>query len=92
MSCPAKHTVFQPTDEQWRCPDCGADNSHFVIEMGDQTAEESCEKLHQLDEVYCHTCDDGWSGKAVATKLMKKANRVPCPTCKGCGTIDGAKP
>jgi rubredoxin len=26
MTCPVKHTKFQPTDAQWRCPKCGADN------------------------------------------------------------------
>lgn len=87
LTCPAKHTTFDPTNEQWRCPACNADNSAFWIEDHPENVAEDCPRLHDRDEVVCNSCGDGWSGKVVAKKLMAKFNQIPCPTCRGCGTV-----
>ena len=86
MICDAKHTAFQPTDEQWVCPKCG-DKENFYIDEPDQEANEECDKLHNNDEVRCDKCGFGASGKTVASKLQKLHHREVCPTCKGAGTI-----
>ncbi len=92
MSCGAKHTAYQPTEAEWRCPKCGADSSGFYIEDPTEEAEEGCELLHEKDGLYCYTCPmkgDPYaaSGKVFAAALAKKNNLVCCPTCKGKGTV-----
>ena len=87
--CSAKHTAFQPTEAQWRCPKCGADPEFFYIEDPDESSDDDCGKLHEKDTVICNKCEGGWSGKKVANILAKRLHLVPCPTCKGRGVVDG---
>lgn len=89
-ACQVRHTVFQPmdTDEQWRCPRCDATaQMDFVVESSPDEVDVACPLLHDEDEVRCGECGYAASGKAVAKAMMKKYNRVKCPTCKGCGTV-----
>ena len=86
MICPAKHTAFQPTDEQWRCPKCGADNSKFYIEEPADGSAEDCVKLHKQDELFC-SCGYAASGESFSKKAMAAQNRIVCPHCNGEGTI-----
>lgn len=87
MTCTAKHTKYQPTDEEWLCPKCGANSDHFIIEDPAEDADEDCEELHVYDNVVCSSCGFGGSGRTVASRMSKKKNLVPCPCCKGSGFI-----
>jgi rubredoxin len=87
-TCPAKHTKFQPTMEQWRCPLCGNDaQADFIVDDPDPDAEDFCELLHEKDVITCVCNDEGWTGKQIAAKLAKKLDMVTCPCCKGAGLI-----
>ena len=55
--CTIKHTKFQPTDREWRCPKCGSED--MVIEDSDNF---DCDKLHNTDFVYCDNCRGEFSG------------------------------
>ena len=85
--CGAKHTQFQPTDEQWLCPGCGANNESFHIDENASDAVEGCEKIHDQDVVHCFKCGYSATGKTLSAKMKKKYNHVTCPTCKGHGTV-----
>ena len=87
--CSAKHTAFQPTDDQWQCPKCGAGSESFWIEDADASSSDDCGKLHEKDTVICIQCEGGWSGQKVASILAKRLHLVTCPTCKGRGVVDG---
>ena len=91
MICEQKHTAYQPTEEEWRCPWCSSDNAQFYIEEPAADAADDCGKLHAADELYCYKCERGLSGKAFASRLAKKKNVVTCPTCKGAGVVAEGK-
>lgn len=91
--CPAKHTKYQPPDDAWKCPKCGATSNAasltapcFIIEDPDEEALSDCGLLHERDNLSCG-CGYGTSGKAFAARHQKAANMVPCPTCKGHGLV-----
>ena len=42
--CLAKHTVFQPSDDEWKCPQCGEGMKYFYTEEPLETAAEG---LHE---------------------------------------------
>jgi hypothetical protein len=86
MKCQAKHTPFQPTDEQWQCPKCGAGFGDFTIDESASDIED-CSKLHSLDCCHCHSCGYETSGSIVARRLKKELNMQTCPTCKGVGCV-----
>lgn len=72
-NCKRRHTDWQPSDEEWRCPECGigytfldGDDCGFVI---DDSVNEACDALHVDDEVRCYRC--GYS--AVASQWVKDA-------------------
>lgn len=88
--CGAKHTTYQPSIEEWRCPKCGSEpRDGFILETfnDDIGSHEDCEALHREDELSCECCDRRISGTAFARAAMKKANRVACPHCKGHGFL-----
>jgi len=87
VSCSEKHTKYQPTENEWRCPWCGADNKSFYIEEPIETARDDCEKLHEGDGLYCYICKDALSGKAFAAQIQKTKNLIPCKHCKGSGLV-----
>jgi len=83
MSCRVRHTKYQPSDSEWKCPKCGN-----IDNFGVQDSENfSCEKLHATDLVVCGACGFEATGTRVANMLMKIASRKPCPYCKGTGFI-----
>lgn len=87
MNCPAKHTIFQPNDSQWRCPKCGAGNESFYIEEPATDKLDECEKLHKKDELGCK-CGYVASGESFSKEIMAAQNRIVCPHCKGEGTVN----
>jgi hypothetical protein len=86
--CDAKHTLYQPTDKEWRCPKCGADSEKFYI-YESASNDDSCSKLHCDDDVRCFACDSEWTGSRIASIMKKKANMdiVKCKCCNGTGYI-----
>lgn len=86
MACTIKHTAYQPTDEQWKCPRCEQGNECFYIEEPATGAAEDCVKLHEQDELLCK-CGYAGSGKSFAKKVMTAQNQIVCPHCKGAGTV-----
>lgn len=91
MTCPAKHTVYQPTDAEFRCPRCEASCGIFCIDNNQDDADSHCPKLHPNDRLICYGKKDGnpchyeTSGRAFAARLAKAKNIVPCPYCRGTG-------
>ena len=91
-TCTAKHTQFQPTPEQWKCPKCGTGNGEsesqpFFVDDGPLGGMD-CDLLHEEDQVICTSCDSSWTGKRLATVMAKKLNLDICPHCNGTGFID----
>ena len=87
-SCSISHTSYQPTDEEWKCPKCGAGFGEFVIEEGGDGVSDDCELLHTTDECRCYACGYTASGSTVA-KRLKALNQpmVKCECCKGRGWV-----
>lgn len=86
-TCQHKHTKYQPTDEEWRCPKCGAsydDGEEFVIW---DAVGEDCSLLHDEDYLKCQKCGYETTGKRFAAYVVKKNSLIPCPTCKGKGVV-----
>jgi hypothetical protein len=82
--CNRKHTKYQPTDEQWRCPNCGAGNESFYIDNDDSASD--CGLLHVDDTIVCD-CGQIWSGKQLAQIMRRiyKNGVKRCPHCNGTG-------
>lgn len=91
--CTDKHTAYQPSDDEFKCPKCGATAGEFYIETEAEasTTRADCALVHPDDVLLCTKCGYGVSGKAFAAAIMKKKNLVPCPHCHGRGTIPGPK-
>lgn len=69
MICAMKHTEFQPTDSQWRCPKCNAPAGDFYIDGLDSSND--CQKVHTDDLVHCFECDFRSTGEQVVTLIEK---------------------
>lgn len=93
IQCAAKHTAYNPSDEEWRCPKCGAGyrDGDFAIDTSAEGTSEDCTRLHAQDLLYCVKCDYSTTGSRFAGAVAKAKNLVPCPTCKGHGVVDGPK-
>lgn len=89
IPCTAKHTKYQPADEDWVCPNCGATIGTFCIVEPIESANPDCPLLHEDDQLGCMGCGDyeGQSGKAFARKIQKAKGLVPCTHCKGTGLV-----
>jgi hypothetical protein len=93
MSCARKHTKYQPTNEEFKCPRCGATpdtDPQFVQEPPEDvwgSMDDSCDKLHDDDMCNCNRCEYGVSGKGFAARLAKQHKLVPCPHCRGTGLV-----
>jgi hypothetical protein len=88
MTCPAKHTRYQPATEEFVCPWCGKSAPDgLCIDNPAEGAASDCELLHCDDEMLCYHCRHATSGRAFAARLTKQAGLVPCPHCKGKGLV-----
>lgn len=87
--CTAKHTAYNPTAEEFRCPKCNAEAGVFAIDEPADGADESCDRIHAKDGLYCYDCKYATSGGAFARAKMKAANLVTCQTCRGHGVVNG---
>jgi hypothetical protein len=90
--CMVKHTAYQPTEDKWLCPKCGAggttpESEGMVISSSADDATGDCVLLHPDDEVECMACGYAWSGRSLASALKKRDNVITCPTCSGKGTV-----
>lgn len=90
MDCNAKHTPYQPTEDEWKCPKCGAgvnEGNGFMIDSEADGVNGECTKIHMEDELRCFECGYVSYGKAFAARLQKLHNLVPCSCCKGTGLV-----
>ena len=91
--CKAKHTKYQPSDAEWKCPKCGAKVEQFTVDSWPDEADEDCCLLHVDDVCRCFHCGNTWAGGTLAAVLEKRAKKsaeelVECPYCKGTGRVD----
>jgi len=94
-ACVTKHTKYQPSIEEWKCPKCGApppeglivDESYAVDCDGNSI---DCDGNHPDDCLRCYKCNFETSGKSFAAACGKKSSRVECGCCKGTGFVNKA--
>ena len=89
-NCGVKHTKYQPTMKEWKCPSCGAndDGEHLYIDVLDADITDfDCDLLHKKDGVVCTNCNKAWIGETLSKIMAKIANMFPCPNCKGTGFV-----
>lgn len=84
--CTRKHTLWQPDrDTPMACPHCGSDSEFFIdVDAMDDT---DCEMMHDDDTLACEVCGYTTTGKAYSKAMMRKADMVRCPCCKGKGIV-----
>ena len=92
-SCLTKPTKYQPTDEEFNCPKCGAGVPIFHID--ESACHDDCTKVHDSDTLRCDACyrdgrDYDASGKAFAAGVVKRNGLVVCVRCAGKGVVKKA--
>jgi DNA-directed RNA polymerase subunit RPC12/RpoP len=77
----------------WRCPKCGVDAVYDDKDEDSPTyGKKNVEGLIENDdEVRCYRCDVSWTFRGLEKAIMKKKDKVTCPTCHGRGSVDGSK-
>jgi DNA-directed RNA polymerase subunit RPC12/RpoP len=89
-NCGGKHTKYQPTMKEWKCPSCGANDNgeYFYIDtFAIEVSDPDCSLLHRDDVVVCTKCNKEWTGDRLSKLMAKITNMVPCPNCKGTGFV-----
>jgi len=86
MTCKAKHVKYEPTDEEWCCPNCGAGITYFTV-WESVSDDDYCKLVHNNDFCSCENCGYECSGKEVSDFFIKKNSMVPCSCCKGKGLV-----
>ena len=86
-SCRSKHTLYQPPQGDWRCPNFDATVGDFTIECSPLDAADDCTLLHTADDIFCANCQKAWCGSKVAALMKRKAGVeiVKCEACSGLG-------
>jgi hypothetical protein len=92
LICNAKHTKYQPTDDEFHCPKCKAKSGDFYIIDTIEDANEECSNLHVGEYITCALCGYDTSAQSFATSWVKKHSLVPCKCCKGTGMVSKDKP
>lgn len=88
--CAHKHTAYQPPEDEWRCPSCGAGIGTFHVDndIAVSDDESRCDDLlHENDEVICSGCRFGTNGKNFAGRLQRMHSLVKCECCRGTGLV-----
>ncbi len=90
-ACKHKHTKYQPTEAEWKCPNCDAPIGDFCV---DECVNAECPDLHPDDGLICYGLNGkgcpgeyGTSGQAFANLCVKKNNLVKCNCCNGTGYV-----
>jgi len=65
-TCYAKHTTYQPSNTEWKCPNCGASSGTLTVIPAPE-ALVKCDLLHENDIIKCSRCGSTWTGKQFAT-------------------------
>lgn len=94
-ACNGKHTKYQPTEAEFRCPKCDAPVGDFCI---DDCVNAECPDLHDEDGLVCYGKNGkgcpgqyGTTGRAFAALVVKKNDLKPCEHCKGKGFVSTKK-
>ncbi len=87
-SCEIKHTIYQPSQEEFCCPKCAAEAGDFCV---DESENYECPDIHLSDLLICMKCKHETSGRTFVGRLLKRKNLIPCPHCKGSGVVTGKK-
>ena len=95
MACLAKHTKYQPTKEEFKCPRCGVGPPDgLCVDNPSGDAADDCDLLHVDDDLRCYgenkngySCNYVVAATSFAKMIVKKNNLVPCPACKGTGHV-----
>lgn len=85
--CLATHTKYDPSTDDFNCPECGAKAGDFAIDEPVDDVAKDCERLHNGDYLRCYKCGFNTTGRAFAQRLTKKNSLVPCEHCKGRGMV-----
>jgi hypothetical protein len=86
MTCEARHTKFQPSDDEWKCPKCGATSLEgFCIDDISCNSDINCNKLHCDDYCRCDQCGYHANGATIARRICEKIGLVKCECCNGTG-------
>lgn len=85
VECKGKHTKFQPSDDQWKCPACGSED--FEVDVQAYGAHSDCQLLHLLDSVVCYNCGESFYGEDLAEIMKKLGGFKRCPRCNGLGLV-----
>lgn len=83
--CEARHTKFQPSDDEWKCPKCFS--TDWYIEENHEGSDERCSRLHTEDFLMCPSCGHSEFAAKFANRIAKALNLVACPCCKGKGMV-----
>lgn len=90
--CLGKHTKYQPTEDEFRCPKCGTPPSDGLIIDNAEDPPGSiseCVLIHDEDALVCNYCGFTTSGRSFAASLVRKAGLVKCEHCRGTGFVKG---
>jgi len=60
------------------CPKCGTVGDDVFIDVG-ISLEDTL--------VVCTACESSWQPRRYEKALLKKKSLIPCPHCKGCGSV-----
>ena len=86
------HTEYQPSDEEWKCPKCGAgaEDGFCIYDPSycEDDGDENCPKLHNDDSIICEECEFSCSGEEFAKMAKEKSTKVKCSHCNGTGWVD----
>jgi hypothetical protein len=93
--CKIKATKYQPSLDEFKCPDCGCGAPVFHIYESE--CHDDCDKVHNSDLLVCKgiLADGGHcvyerSGKSFANAVAKKAKLITCPCCLGKGMVESS--
>lgn len=89
--CKAAHTAYQPSEEEWFCPECrrkrsgSASRIEFTVFKYAVDSDPDCGLLHEYDEIHCIDCGYTTCGTTLAREKQEASKKIECPHCKGTG-------